>query len=655
MERRLSAIFAADMVGYSRLMEVDDVGTLQRQKVHRTELIDPKINEFHGRIVKEMGDGVLIEFPSAVEAVQCAVAIQREMAEREADVSEDRRIQYRIGINIGDIIIEGDDIFGDGVNVAARIESLAEPGGLCITRDVHNQIHHKMDLAFKEMGEHSLKNIERTVHIYRAEMDSASDPEERTTPNSQVLLRNTVFAGLAVLALVLFMVVWPVLDRPRSDHTADVIEKQEVPTKLVNRSGTSSDVADVTIPSIAVLPFDNLSNDPDQEYFSDGMTEDLITDLSRISGLFVIARNSSFTYKGKAVNIQDVGRELGVRYILEGSVRKVGDQVRINAQLIDTSSGGHLWAQRYDGKLDNVFALQDKITAEIISALAQRLSPSASGAVVLKPSITQRRETDNVAAYEEFLQGWAFYNRRTPENLVIAVSHFNRALELDLGYARARAALASVYWESWKRFWQRQLGLSENYIAWEKADFHLQQALLSPTPLAYRVSSEMLLINRRFDKAIAEAQSAIELNPNDALGYVVMANAKIFAGEANSAVKLIEKAMRLDPRYPPSYQYSMALAQFSLQHYAEAESYLTQAIERSVGDPLWFVLLIAIYGQLENTEKAEKAIARLDALQRAAGLPRFTIGWPRGRWPYKEKHDRKRLREGLLQGGLPEG
>jgi len=398
-----------------------------------------------------------------------------------------------------------------------------------------------------------------------------------------------------------------------------------------------------------------MSGDAEQEYFSDGMTEDLITDLSRLPDFFVIARNTTFTFKGKSVNVQEVGRELGVRYVLEGSVRKAGNQVRINAQLIDTGSGGHLWAQRFDGNLDNVFALQDKITGEIVTAITRRLGTTPTPTASRTAAQGQYRETGNVAAYEEFLQGWAFYNRPSPENYATAVSHFERSLELDPAYARSHAALASVYWEVWKRFWQRPLGLPENYAAWEKADQSLQEALRVPSPLAYRVSSEMLLINRRFDKAAAEARAAIELDPNDALGYVVLANARTFAGDAGAAVGLIQKAMQLDPRYPPSYLFSMALAEFSLERYAEAANHLTTAIERNDRDPFWLTLLIAVYGQLNETEKAKQVLTRLNALQHAAGMPRFTIGWPTGRWPFQNNDDMMRFRNGLRAGGMPEG
>ena len=319
-ERRLAAILSADVVGYSRLMGADESGTLARLKTHRGEIIDPKIAEHHGRIAKLMGDGVLVEFASVVDAVQCATDIQRAMADRNADVAEERRIELRIGINVGDIIVDGDDIYGDGVNVAARLEGLAEPGGVCISRSTRDQVRDKLDLALKDMGEVEVKNIARPVRVFRIHIAEQ---------------------GLA-----------PPPDSPRTS---------------AGRARTSDQQ------SIAVLPFENMSGDPEQEYFADGIAEDIITALSKVSGMFVIARNSSFTYKGQAVPVQKVSNALGVRHILEGSVRKAGNRVRITAQLVDGTSGGHLWAERYDRDLKDIFAVQDDVNQQIVSALEVEL------------------------------------------------------------------------------------------------------------------------------------------------------------------------------------------------------------------------------------------------------------------------------------------
>ena len=347
VERRLTAILAADVAGYSRLMGQDEAGTLARLRAHRRELIDPKIAEHKGRIVKTTGDGILIEFPSVVEAVACAVAVQRGMAERNTPVPEDQRIVFRVGVNLGDIIVEGDDIHGDGVNVAARLEGIAEPGGICVSGIVHDQVRDKLDLTFEDMGETALKNIARPVRVYRVQLA----PAETALTASSVKPTPT-------LAL---------------------------PDK----------------PSIAVLPFQNMSGDPEQEYFADGMVEEITTAIARLPWLFVIARNSSFTYKGKAVDVKQVGRELGVRYVLEGSVRKAGQQVRITGQLIDTATGAHIWADRIDGTLDDIFELQDQVASSVAGAIEPKLRLAESERASRKP-------TDSLDAYDLYLRRFLY-------------------------------------------------------------------------------------------------------------------------------------------------------------------------------------------------------------------------------------------------------
>ena len=353
IHRRLAAILAADVVGYSRLMGQDEAGTLVAFKSHLEEVIEPRIAEREGRVVKLMGDGVLAEFPSAVEAVHCAVEIQRAMADRAADVPEGRRIQLRIGINLGDIIFQDDDIFGDGVNVAARLEGLAEPGGICISSTVHLQVKNKIDVGFQDLGDQEVKNIESPVHAFNVLLDGepTAAPKAKKKPGKWTPMAQ--FLGLVVAALILVAggyLGWLKLQGTDVEPASVARMAFPLPDK----------------PSIAVLPFTNRSDDPNQEYFVDGMTEDLITDLSKVSGLFVIARNSVFAYKGKTVPVRQVAEELGVRYLLEGNVRRVGDQVRINTQLVDATTGGQLWAERYDEKLDDIFKLQDTIAEKVV-------------------------------------------------------------------------------------------------------------------------------------------------------------------------------------------------------------------------------------------------------------------------------------------------
>jgi TolB-like protein/class 3 adenylate cyclase len=356
MERRLAAILAADVVGYSRLIRKDETGTLAALKDILEQLIEPKVAERNGRIVKLMGDGLLAEFPSAVEAVQCAVEIQHWVGTRTA---EERRVVYRIGINIGDIVVEGDDIYGDGVNVAARLEGLAEPGGICVARNVFDQVKDKLDFGFEDLGEQSVKNIDEPVAVYRVLFDGQS-PGMRPKPTHRGLTPVQLVVAAVVVVLIAASGASVIWQPWAPDVEPASMERMAFP--LPDK------------PSIAVLPFTNMSDNPGQEYFADGMTEDLITDLSKVSGLFVIARNSSFGYKGKSPKVRQVAEDLGVRYVLEGSVRRVGDEVRINAQLIDATTGGHLWAERYDGSLADIFALQDKVLREIVGALALNLT-----------------------------------------------------------------------------------------------------------------------------------------------------------------------------------------------------------------------------------------------------------------------------------------
>ena len=366
--RRLTAILAADVVGYSRLMGADEEGTHERLKGHRRELVDPKITEHHGRIVKTTGDGILVEFPSVVDAVRCAVEVQREMPERNNTVPADRRIEFRIGINIGDIIIEDEDIFGDGVNVAARLEALAEPGGICVSRVVRDQVRDKLDFAFEDQGAQQVKNIARAVHIYRVAM----------------------------------------VENARA----------KAPLSLPDK------------PSIAVLPFANMSGDPEQEYFADGMVEEIITALSQIRWLFVIARNSTFTYKGRAVDVKQVGRELGVRYVLEGSVRKAGTQVRITGQLIDALTDVHLWASRFDGSLENIFELQDRVAVSVAGVI----EPALQAAEIRRSAA---RPTTDLSAYDLYLRALAAFNQFARERVFEALGLLEQAIEIDRRYGPA--------------------------------------------------------------------------------------------------------------------------------------------------------------------------------------------------------------------------
>ena len=583
VERRLAAILAADVVGYSRLMGVDEVGTLARLKSHREALIDRAISEYSGRIVKEMGDGLLVEYPSVVEAVQCAVEIQGAMATRNADVPQDRRIVFRVGINVGDVIVMGDDIHGDGVNVAARIEALTPPGGICISRPARDQVRDKLDLALEDLGEHQVKNIARPVRVFRV----------------------------------------PVVgSEPTGGATAS-----EAPLALPDK------------PSIAVLPFENMSGDPEQEYFADGIAEDIITDLSKASGLFVIARNSAFTYKGRAVNVQEVSRDLGVRYVLEGSVRKAGNRVRITAQMIDGASGGHLWAERYDRDLTDIFAVQDDVTQHIVAALSVKLTRDELKRVV-------KKGTDNLEAYDIFLKGREHTLRQTKEANAKAVVMLERVTELDPEFAAAVALLAFNHVEAYINRWSVDPDRSFE-LARELA---LRAVALDDSePSAPFALGGVYIWAKQHDRAIAEAEKAIALDPNFAKGYALLGLNLCYAGRPEEAIEALNNAMRLDPHYPDIYLHFLALANFHLERYDDAIGALTRRLLRKPESDISRVLLASSYG---HQGRADEARAEWEKVFEAN--PDYSFEHKRQIVPYKNPADFEHFADGLRKAGLVE-
>jgi TolB-like protein/class 3 adenylate cyclase len=639
VERRLAAILAADVVGYSHLVEADEEEAIHTLRIYRAT-IDALVASHHGRVFGSAGDSVIAEFASPVEAVRCAVEIQREIEQQNVDLPEDRRMLFRIGINLGDIVVEGDNLLGDGVNVAARLEGLAEPGSICVRRAVRNQVRDKLPLVFEDLGEVEVKNITRPIRVFRVVLD-AEVPRKRGTPTkkqSKTWKGPTVAATAVVLVALVTVAAWLRPWAPEVEPAS--MERMVFP--LPDK------------PSIAVLPFTNMSNDPEQEYFADGMTEDLITDLSKISGLFVIARNSSFAYKGKPAKVRRVAEELGVRYVLEGSVRRAGDQVRINAQLIDATSGGHVWAERYDGDLQDVFDLQDRITRKIVTALAVELTEGQQAA-------TAKRGTNNVEAYDLFKKGWALYRTDTPQGFIEAIPYFERAVTLDPDYGRAYAALASVYYVGNRRNWRRSFEVLPNFPKYpdDEAAFisrafeNLDKSLRTPNPLAYVLKSETLLHKPDHSEAMIAAERAIALDPNGPDGYVQMARVLTMVGQPEEAVALVEKAMRLNPYYPPSYIAVLGLAYFGLEDYERAASLTEQAIKLS---PYLSPLpLIASLGYLDEKEKAAPVIANLrqQLNEHLPGYPatiRVLVHW---RFPlFKHSADRERLKKGLRRAGI---
>ena len=476
MERRLSAIMAADVVGYSRLMGANEVGTLTSLKTHRSELIDPTIAEHQGRIVKLTGDGMLIEFPSVVNAVECAAEVQREMRSRNADVAEERRIEFRIGINLGDVIVDDDDIFGDGVNVAARLESVAKPGGLAVSQSVRDNVGNRTDLVFEDIGEQQLKNIEFPVRVYNVILGDA-------------------------------------------------------PARL---NGEGPGRAESEKPSIAVLPFNNMSGDAEQEYFSDGISEDIITDLSKVSGLFVVGRNTSFGYKGMSPHLQSVASDLGVKYLLEGSVRKAGQRVRVNAQLIDGANGGHLWADRYDRDLTDIFAIQDEITKAIVDQLKIRLLPKEKKAITTPP-------TASVEAYNYYLKGRQLFRNETKTYLILAREMFERATELDPNYAQAYAGRANC--DSRLRAWYKAAVTADEILALTDKALALDPNLAE----AHAARGEALASTDRRAEAAVAFERAIELDPNSYDVNLFYARFCVIMADWERAIELYTRALELEP------------------------------------------------------------------------------------------------------------
>ncbi|MGE0684080.1 MAG: adenylate/guanylate cyclase domain-containing protein [Candidatus Binatia bacterium] len=510
VQRKLAAIFSADVKGYSRLMGEDEVATIRTLTAYR-ETMTTLIRQHRGRVVDSPGDNMLAEFGSVVDAVQSAVAIQNELQTRNATLSDSRKMEFRIGINVGDIIVEGERIYGDGVNIAARLESLAEPGGICVSSVVYDQVENKLadlNLRYEHLGEQIVKNIAKPVTAYRISI-------EPQTPTPSLSSSPSPVRPFASSSLTSHFSVLTALDKP----------------------------------SIAVLPFTNLSGDAEQEYFSDGITEDLLTDLSKLSGLFVISRNSVFLYKGKAVKPEQIGKELGARYMLEGSVRKAANRVRVTAQLIDTSTGYHLWAERYDRELEDIFAVQDEVTQKIVAALQITLTTG-------ERSRLGRPPTTNLEAYEYFLRGLETFARRTPEANALARQMFERAIELDPRFAAAYARLGRVYMVERAFQWSDDPQLPERAAALAQQAIALDDAL----PGAHQTLAYVYLLTRQFDLAIAEARQAVALDPNDADACVTLGEILSCAGEPQKAVDLVEKALRLDPHNPPSYLFSLGQA-----------------------------------------------------------------------------------------------
>jgi adenylate cyclase len=581
-ERRLAAVVAADMVGYSRLMEVDETGTLARLKTHRIELIDPAIAKNRGRIIKTTGDGMLLEFHSVADAVLCAAEIQRRMARRNTDVSPARWIQFRIGINLGDVIVEENDIFGDGVNVAARLETLAEPGGICISGAVRDQVGDRLDdIAFEDLGDQIVKNIARPIRVYRVRLE----------PNAA-----TAHEG--------------------ADNAA-------VATTIAKK------------PSIAVLPLANMSGDPEQEFFADGLTEDIITELSRFRELLVISRNSTFVHKGKAVKVQEVAREFGVDYVLEGSVRKAGDRIRVTVQLIDADTDRHIWAERYDRRLEDIFDIQDEMTRAIVATLPGRVEAATHDRAKRKP-------TDNMAAYECVLAAKVLHHRSTREDNAEAQRLLNRALALDSNYAHAHAWKACVLGQMWVYDWCADREVTFQQVA---AELEITLALDDNDSDVHRILAALNLNRDDHDKAAYHQERALALNPNYDLVVVQQGELLTWLGRPEEGIDWIKKAMRLNPYHPERFWSHLGRACYCAEKYAEAAEAFSR-ITRP--DHTHHAFLAATFARMGNAVAAAAHAA--EVLKRE---PKFSVAVHLATQHYKREVDRKRHEAGLLMAGLP--
>jgi TolB-like protein/class 3 adenylate cyclase/Tfp pilus assembly protein PilF len=589
LERKLTAILCADVFGYSRLMGENEEATLRTLSSYR-KLIDSLIEQHRGRFVNSAGDSVLAEFASVVNAVQCAVEIQSTLKAENATLPPKRRMEFRIGVNLGDVMVDGEQIYGDGVNVAARLESLAAPGGICISGTVHEQVRDKLALGYEDAGEQEVKNIARPVRVWRvlAEPGTGASPGTRTQRVPRKHVRRGVFslAGLALIAAVIVFVQHLSLRPPTT--TASIPPAQSPALPLPN------------IPSIAVLPFTNMSGDREQEYFSDGMTDDIITALSRLQGLFVIDRNSAFAYKGKPVKAQQVSRELGVHYVLEGSVRKEVNQVRITAQLVDATTDYEIWAERYDRPLQDIFALQDEIVRKIVTTLKLQLTLQEQGVLV-------RKTTDNLDAYDDLLRGMESLGSGTKDANMTARQMFERAVALDPQYASAYASIGLTYLIDWESQWNTDpkiLGQA-NELA-QKA-----VALDDSLPAAHDILGDIYLFKRQHDQAIAEAERAIALDPNRADGYVDLALILRFSGRAEEALESVNKAMRLNPHYPAYYLQVLGQAYCQVGRYEDAITAQKGALSRNPNLWVSHICLAACYSMAGRDEAARAQIKEL--------------------------------------------
>jgi adenylate cyclase len=620
-KRKLTAILSADVEGYSRLMGEDDEATVRTITGYR-KVINKVVQKYRGRVVDSPGDNILAEFASVMDAVSSAVEIQQELKTKNAELPEDRKMEFRIGVNLGDVIHEEDRIYGDGVNVAARVESLAEAGGVCVSGTVFDQIESKLPLGYEYLGEQSVKNISKPVRVYKALMD----PEAvgKVIGEKRVEPKRGKRIALAV-AIVLLLAVGGLLIWRTASPPIEVASVEKMVFPLPDK------------PSIAVLPFDNLSDDPKQEYFSDGLTEQIITNLSKLPSLFVIARNSTFTYKGKPVKVKQVSEELGVRYVLEGSVQKSSDRVRITAQLIDAITGHHLWAERYDRELGDVFALQDEITMKVLTALQVKLTGGEQVRIAA-------RNTDNINAYLKFMQAAHHLRKTHQEGNIMARKLGEEAIALDPNFSNPYKLLAWTHLEDVWFGWSKSPRES-----FKKAVELAEQSLALDNTNANTVAlvGHLSVMKRQHEKAIVEGERSIALEPNSANSYMLLATTLRFSGRAAEAIPLLKKAIRLEPYTPATFYYQLGMAYNFTGQYDEAIAVLKKALKRTPDHLLSLLGLTIAYSLADRMEEARATAAEVLRVN-----PKLSVAYLEKKAPYKYKADLELSMGAMRKAGL---
>lgn len=620
LERRLTTILAADVAGYSRMMEADERGTHAALSAHLNEHVLPSIDAGHGHVVKLMGDGLLVEFDSVVDAVECAIALQKGMAERNSDLPEDKRIELRIGVHLGDVISEEGDIFGDGVNVAARLEALADAGAICVSQQVLDQIETKVRVTRHDLGQCKVKNLSRTIHVHQLDPIGQSEGHKKPPKRFRALLIAAVLVGVGGLSLA----IW----QPWNWRTADLHEQAE-------RRNTAM------LPSLAVLPFDNLSGSSEDDYLVDGMTDDLTTDLARLSGLVVIARTSTLPYKGQSPNVGEVAKELGARYVVFGTMRRLGNTLRINAKLVDSETSALVWAQRFDNETKNLLVLQDEVRGKIVSALKVQFRPEEVQGI-------SRSKTDNPDAYDAYLRARQQESYFTADSTREAIRLYHKALEHDPDFVLATARLAIAY----------TLAVDNGWVADTKEGLELARSLSAQAvakdpslPVAYWAVARYFTRDETWDtdKAIGALEKAIEIDPNYADGYAMLANTLQFVGRSEEGLGYIETAMRLNPNFPFWYYFALGTNQFHLTHYEAALNSFENAIERNPGWPPSYRYLISTLGHLGKLDEAEWQMEELKVLGTHLSLAEMEA-----RTKTQDAVYRKRFFDGLKKAGVPE-